>query len=154
MDQCITCELMTRRTNGTSPLWDNIYQSACWTVVHSFNSTLAGWLPVICNRHIAAIDQMTDVEAVDLGRLLRRVSIALRETVGCSKTYVAQFAEAQGHHHVHFHVIPRMADQPVDYIGVNIFKYLGASEAERVSEARMNEVARLVRQHLIALETT
>jgi diadenosine tetraphosphate (Ap4A) HIT family hydrolase len=96
---------------------------------------------------------MTEVEAADLGILLRRVSIALRETVGCTKTYVAQFAEAAGHQHVHFHVVPRMADQPDDHRGPNIFKYLGASDADRLSEARMNEIATVIRRVLIAQET-
>ena len=150
MEHCVTCELIERRAAGKSPLWDDIYHTPYWTVVHSFNTSLPGWLPLICNRHIGAIDEMTAAEAADLGLLLRRVSIALREAVGCTKTYVAQFAEAAGHQHVHFHVVPRMADQPDDHRGPNIFKYLGASEADRVSETRMNEVATVIRRILVA----
>jgi len=101
--------------------------------------------------YIAAIDEMTDAEAVELGLLIRRVSLSLREVVGCEKTYVAQFAEAKEHPHVHFHVMPRMADQPAEYRGPNIFKYLGVPEVDRVSEDRMNKIAAAVRRSLTEL---
>jgi diadenosine tetraphosphate (Ap4A) HIT family hydrolase len=52
-----------------------------------------------------------------------------------------QFAEAEGHNHVHFHVVPRMADQPEEFRSIKIFKLLGVSEKDRVSEDRMNEFA-------------
>jgi diadenosine tetraphosphate (Ap4A) HIT family hydrolase len=41
-----------------------------------------------------------------------RLSRALRAVTGCVKTHVVQFAEAERFSHVHFHVIPRMADLP------------------------------------------
>jgi diadenosine tetraphosphate (Ap4A) HIT family hydrolase len=99
---------------------------------------------------MAAIDEMSDAEAVELGRLLRRVSLALRETTGCVKTYVIQFAEAAEHPHVHFHVVPRMADQPEDRRSMNVFRYLGVTEEERVGEARMNELAAQIQRVLLS----
>jgi len=42
---------------------------------------------------------------------------------------------------VHFHIVPRMADQPEDHRGAKVFAYLGVPEAERVGEERMNEIA-------------
>ena len=92
-------------------------------------------------RHVAAIDELTDEESAELGVLLRRSSVALREVTGCVKTYVMQFAEAEGHNHVHFHIVPRMANQPDDRRSTKIFGYLGVSEEERVAEERMNEIA-------------
>jgi len=153
IQHCFTCELAKRRETGNAPLWDDIYRTQHWYVVHSYNTALAGWLVIICKLHIAGIDEMTEAEAIELGTLLRRVSVALRDVVDCEKTYVAQFAEAQGHHHVHFHVIPRMADQPQERKGPGIFSYLGVSEGERISEARMDEIAAQVRYRLVELET-
>lgn len=129
------------RDRGEAPLWDSIYRTSHWDVVHSYSSALLGWLVVIARRHVAAIDELTDDEAVELGRLLRAVSISLKARTGCLKTYVAQFAEHPDHPHVHFHVIARMSDQPDDNRGPSIFRYLGASEEERVSEAAMNALA-------------
>ncbi len=84
---------------------------------------------------------MTDDEAIELGKLIRQVSIILKDVTGCSKTYVAQFAEAAGHQHVHFHIIPRMVDQPEEAKGAGIFRYLGVPEADRASESAMNQLA-------------
>src|SRR4051794_31241350 len=99
---------------------------------------------------MATIDEMSDAEAVEIGPLIRRASLALKEATGGVKTYVIQFAESADHPHVHFHVVPRMAGQPEDHRGPNVFRYVGVAEEERVGEARMNELAAQVRQILLA----
>ena len=147
--KCQTCELVSRRDAGNAPLWDCIHRTQYWDVVHSFNTALRGWLVLVARRHIEAIDELTEEEAVELGVLLRRVSLALKEVTGCLKTYVIQFAEAAEHPHVHFHVIPRMADQPEDRRSTKIFGYLGVPEEERVSEGTMNLIAVKVRESLL-----
>lgn len=151
MKQCMTCELVSRRNAGDVPLWDCIRRTQFWDVVHSYNTALAGWLVLVARRHVEAIDELTDDEAVELGRLMRQASIALREVTGCIKTYVIQFAEHQDHPHVHFHIVPRMADQPDNRRSVRIFEYLGVPEEERVSEERMNEIAARVRDILLSM---
>ena len=148
-NQCQTCELVARRDRGEAPPWDAIYRSQYWDVVHSFNTSLPGWLVLVARRHIAAVDEMRDEEAVELGRLIQRVSLALKEATGCVKTYVVQFAESPDHPHVHFHIVPRMADQPEDHTGPNVFRYLGAADEERVGEERMNELAAQLRRILL-----
>jgi diadenosine tetraphosphate (Ap4A) HIT family hydrolase len=64
---------------------------------------------VLPRRHVSTLDQLTAGEAADLGPLLRALTPALREVLGCSKTHVALFAEAEGFAHVHFHVMPHAA---------------------------------------------
>ncbi len=103
---------------------------------------------LVVRRHVEAVDKLTNDEATELGLLIQRVSAALREVTGCVKTYVIQFAEAEDHRHVHFHIVPRMADQPEDRKSTKIFGYLGVPEEERVSEDRMNDIAAQVRRHL------
>ena len=147
-NHCKICELIARRDAGLAPLWDSIHRTPFWDVVYSYNTSLPGWLVLVPRRHIEAVDELTDEEAVELGIFLRRVSGALKDVVGCAKTYVMQFAESAGHTHVHFHVVPRMADQPEDRRATNIFGYLNISEDERVNEERMNEIARRVRLFL------
>ncbi len=141
MTTCLTCQLIRARDAGGRPLWDSIYRTAHWDVVHSYNTSLAGWLVLVARRHMAAIAEMNEAEAVELGRLLRLVSIAVQRATNSEKTYVVQFAEAAEHPHVHFHVVPRMADLPAHQRGPAIFRHLGVPEAERVSEARMDEIA-------------
>ena len=143
---CHTCQLIAARDAGDAPLWDSIHRTPFWDVAHAFNTSLPGWLVLVARRHIEAIDELTNEEAAELGVLLRRSSAALRDITGCVKTYVMQFAEAEGHSHVHFHIVPRMTDQPEERRSTKIFGYLGAPEEERVTEERMNEIAVHLRQ--------
>ena len=148
MNACHTCTLTARRDAGAAPLWDNIYRTAHWDVVHSFNTSLPGWLVLVARRHMAAIAELTAAEAAELGDLQRRVSQALHAVTGCAKTYIIQFAEHPDHPHVHFHIVPRMANQPAERRSVNIFSCLGVAETERVSEEDMNEVGAQIREFL------
>jgi len=150
MNECFTCELLSHRDRGQAPLWDNIHRTDYWDVVHSYNTALPGWLVLVIRRHIESLDQMTDAEALELGLLIRKTSVALKEITGCLKTYVIQFAEAKEHPHVHFHIVPRMADQPQNRKSIFIFGYLGVEEEERVSEEEMNEIGRQVRPFLVS----
>ena len=142
---CLTCERMSLRDHDAAPPWDNIYRTPHWDLVHAYNSSLPGWLVLVARRHVEAIDELTEEEAAELGVLLRRASVALREITGCVKTYVAQFAEQAEHPHVHFHVVPRLAAQPDDRRGPRVFGFLGVPDEERVSEEKMNEIAARVR---------
>jgi diadenosine tetraphosphate (Ap4A) HIT family hydrolase len=148
MKTCKTCELIVRRDAGSAPLWDCIHRTQFWDVVHSYNTALPGWLVLVLRRHIEAIDALTDEEAAELGMLLQQTSHALKKVTGCVKTYVMQFAEMAEHPHVHFHVVPRMADQPEERRSTKIFGYLGVPDNERVSEEKMNDIATSVRKIL------
>ncbi len=115
-----------------------------WRVVHSFSSALPGWLVLVPLRHVTALDELTDDELVELGLLQGRVSTALREVVGCVKTYSMLYAEAEGFAHLHVHLVPRMPDQPEDRRGPAVFGYLGERESNWVSADEMDRIAREV----------
>ena len=109
--------------------------------MHSYNTALPGWLVLVVRWCIEAIDELTDDESVELGRLIRRVSIALKQVTGCTKTYAIQFAEAQDHPHVHLHIVPRMETQPENRRSTKIFEYLGVPENERATKVEMNQIS-------------
>lgn len=148
MQGCKTCELISRRDKGNAPLWDEILRTPLWDVVHNYDTSLLGWLVLVVRRHLSAIDEITEEEAVELGVLLRRTSKALKEVVGCEKTYVLQFAEHPQHPHVHFHVIPRMADMPAEFRATGVFGYSSPTQ-ERLDEAEMNALAERLRPLLV-----
>jgi diadenosine tetraphosphate (Ap4A) HIT family hydrolase len=61
--------------------------------------------------------------------------------VGCDKTYVMLFAEAEGFGHLHFHVVPRMESFGPTEIGPQVFTFLGGPENERVPAAEQDDLA-------------
>ena len=149
MSTCRTCELVTRRDAGEAPFWDNIYRTENWDVVHNYNTTLPGWLVLVTRRHIASIAEMTEAEAAELGPLIQKTSSALKEATDCQKTYVIQFAEAPDHPHVHFHIVPRMADMPKEKRSGKVFAYKPKDGEAPISETEMNRIGQIVQSHLI-----
>ncbi|MCY3781571.1 MAG: HIT family protein [Chloroflexi bacterium] len=152
MSACKSCERLANRDRGEAALWDNIYRSAYWDVVHAYNSSYLGWLVLVLRRHAEAIDELTADEAGELGNLLRRVSLALKQQLGCSKTYVMQFAESAEHPHVHFHVVARMPEQAPEDRAYRIFRHLGVPLAQRCGEEELNQLARGLKAYLDTLK--
>ncbi len=140
MTECETCTLVARRDRGEAPAWDSILRTESWDLAHASGSALEGWLVLATRRHVPVVADLSDNEAAELGPLLRRVSRALRDTIGCPKTYVAQFAEHPLHQHVHVHVIPRHANQSPALNSYRIFSLLGGEQPE-VSEGRRDDLA-------------
>jgi diadenosine tetraphosphate (Ap4A) HIT family hydrolase len=123
------------------PPRERVYLGVHWRVAHSYSVALRGWLVVLPIRHVESIGELTAEEAASLGGLLRALSLALVEVTGAVKTYVMQFGEAEGHRHLHFHVVPRRADLPRDRRGPKVMSYLLPGEAAAVPAAEMDRVA-------------
>jgi diadenosine tetraphosphate (Ap4A) HIT family hydrolase len=146
LEGCYSCEQDARF--DLLPVRERVCADDYWRAVHAVDTALPGWLVLIPRRHVTAVADLTDAEAAGLGWWQVRLSRALRAVTGCMKTYVVQFAEAKGFSHVHFHVIPRMADLPADHHGPKVFGLLGPPESQRVSCERMDELARALAGHL------
>ena len=149
VDDCDTCKLIQRRDEGVAEAWDQILRTAHFDVVHSFNTSLPGWLVIVAKPHASTIAELSEAAAIELGQLLRDVSIALTEVTGCAKTYVMQFAESPTHQHVHFHVVPRLIDIPETLKGGQVFVYMSVPEDALLSDDQMNEVSSGVRTALM-----
>lgn len=140
---CYSCE----QQGATTPSPECIVATAHWRVAHAFNSTLEGWLVVLPHRHVRSLADLTAEEAGELGPLLWRASRALTDELGCEKTYVMQFSEAEGFSHLHFHVVPRAGDLAEDRRGARCFGFLSDSEAEWLDPVRTSDLAvRLARR--------
>ncbi|WP_018654770.1 HIT family protein [Actinomadura flavalba] len=120
-----------------------------WRVAHAFGTSLPGWLVLVPKRHVTAVADLTDAEAAGLGTWQVRLSRALHDATGCAKTYVAQFAEADGFAHVHFHVVPRAAALPAERTGPGVFAYL--RDGVEVPARERDEIVRRLRRGLGAL---
>lgn len=152
MAPCKSCQLMLRRDEGAAPPWDSIYRGQYWDLAHAYNTSLLGWLVLIARRHIEALHELTPAEAAELGALLRDVSLALKQSAGCQKTYIMQFAESEEHPHVHFHMVPRMPDQAPEDLAFRVMRRLGVPLSDRCDEAEMNRLALALREQLEATQ--
>jgi len=85
MNECRTCELVERRNAGDAPPWDCVARTPASDVVHAFGTSVEGWIVLVVRRHIASVAELTDDEALELGPLIKAVSVALNEIVGLSR---------------------------------------------------------------------
>ncbi|MEV5824449.1 HIT family protein [Spirillospora sp. NPDC052242] len=143
---CLTCNNTAQRF--ALPPREHVASDDHWRVAHAFGTGTPGWLVLAPLRHVTAIADLTDAEAALLGTWQVRLSRALHAVTGCAKTYVAQFAEAEGHAHVHFHVIPRMPDHPDELRGPRVFGRLGRPDADDLTPAHRDELAVRIRREL------
>jgi diadenosine tetraphosphate (Ap4A) HIT family hydrolase len=130
------------------PSRERIVQTQHWRVAHAFNTGLPGWLVLLPTVHITALTELPDAAAAELGPMLQGLSKALQSVVGCVKTYVIMLAEAEGFTHVHFHVIPRRADQPDELRGPRIFAMLGLPPEQCVPDDEMNRLGDAIREQM------
>jgi len=134
---CLSC---INNARVDLPPRELVHRGSTWRVAHAFGTALAGWMVVLPRRHVIALDELTPAEAADLGPLLTDLTSALRQVVGCDKTYVALFAEAEGFQHIHFHVIPRHPDLDAGFRGPRVFGLLGGDPAGYVPDGVMDQI--------------
>jgi diadenosine tetraphosphate (Ap4A) HIT family hydrolase len=134
------------------PPRERILRTDHWRVVHSFETGLPGWLVLLPVRHVTSLAELGPAEAAELGPLIVDLSTALVAELGCSKTYVMQFAEAPGFAHVHFHVVPRMPDLPAELRGPRIFGALtGTITADPAAAPAQDRLARALTARLATI---
>jgi diadenosine tetraphosphate (Ap4A) HIT family hydrolase len=141
VSECRICEL--NATIAAQPSAERAHMEQHWRVAHAW-SALPGWLIVTPLRHVTTLADLTAEEAATLGPLLADTSAALTEVVGCDRTYVVLFAEQEGFGHVHFHVVPRMADLPPEHRSVNVFHYLSQPEESWVPARERDRLAQAI----------
>ena len=147
-DGCYTCAQEAEA--GTLPPREFIAADDQWRVAHALGTALEGWLVLVPRRHITSVSELNEAEARSLGTWQVRVSRALHQVTGCQKTYIAQFAEAEGFAHVHFHVIPRPPGLAEELRGPGIFQMMLADEHVPVTEQRRDQIARELSGYLAA----
>lgn len=133
--ECYTC---AHEALDQLPPREHIWRVPGWRVAHSFTTSLPGWVVAVPTRHVESFEELTKEEASVLGELLRDLTSALKSVTGCQKTYVILLAEAEGFTHLHFHVVPRMDDLPLDRRGTGIFAYL---KEEPLTNDERDEIA-------------
>ena len=106
-----------------------IHEGRYWVVDHAYPTRLPGWLVLVLKRHAEALHDLSAEEMTEMGDLIRRSCLVLREVTGCQKEYVSLYAEAPHFAHLHVHIIPRSADLPDNLRGPRVFGLLSAESA-------------------------
>jgi diadenosine tetraphosphate (Ap4A) HIT family hydrolase len=133
---CYSC---ARNAEAEFPPRERIYNDGLWRVAHAFNAARLGWLVLILRRHASSLSELTNAEAVALGRLLPAASRALEAELGVAKAYVMFLAELERFEHVHVHVVAR-PDAP-ELRGTAVFELLKRPAAEWVPDVEMDAFA-------------
>jgi diadenosine tetraphosphate (Ap4A) HIT family hydrolase len=142
---CMTCRSLAGEvvlTNGPRLELDDH-----WRVEHCHPVAVPGWLVLVLRRHARSLHELTNEESMALGRWLGVLPKALHHATGSELEYVMQFAEGDGFHHVHFHVVARGPEWNPDWKGPGVFGAFGVDEpvgAVHVTDV-MNAVGAFIR---------
>ncbi len=98
-----------------------------------------GWCFVESLRHAPDLADLTDAEAEAIGRLVARLSRALKEELGAEHVYA--FVLGDRVPHLHIHVIVRHPGAPKEYWGVRVDEWPEAPTGDEAQIAAL--VARL-----------
>ena len=143
--ECQTCAIGEAEAHTPR---GSIVTTTHWRAVHAFNTSLPGWLVLVAREHVTALDALDAEGHAELGTLLGQLSQALRTLTGCEKTYVMQFSETPGHHHLHVHLVPRMPDQPEDRRGTKVFGYVDVPEDQQIPAGERDRIGLAIRSTL------
>jgi diadenosine tetraphosphate (Ap4A) HIT family hydrolase len=145
-DDCLTCAAGEGRVQLS--LVPSLAVTEHWRVEQGHPSRVQGWLVVVLRRHAAALHDLTTEEWAELATVLAAACQAHRDVVAAEKEYVMQFAEAEGHQHVHFHVVPRLPEWPPELSGPRAMEALGASAADPLTLEEVGPTLEALRQAL------
>jgi histidine triad (HIT) family protein len=113
MADCIFCKIAA----GVIPS-ERIYEDGLVFAFMDINPVAKGHVLVIPKRHSTDVAAMTDDEIAAVARALRRIAPAARAAVhaeGFNILNNAGHVAGQAVDHVHFHIIPRSADDGRGY---------------------------------------
>lgn len=102
-----------------------------------------GYVMIDIKRHVPGLAELHDDESAAVGRMLSRVSQALKACVGAEHLY--SFVLGDHVSHLHMHLIPRYPDTPSSYWG---FRISGWPEAPRGGADQIEEVCSRIRKYL------
>jgi len=111
---------------------------------HMFDAsepTYLGYLAVQTRRHVHHWADLTEAEAAAVGRMITRLSRALKDCVGAEQTYAVYYAEIVPHFHVL--VTARYPDTPQQFWRGNIYDWPSAPRGGAAEVAGLCEQLRI-----------
>ena len=129
--ECLTC-LNLRGERRISPgLF--IHTGTHWVVDHAYPTSHLGWLVILPKRHIEALHELSREEFLELSEIEYRLVQTMHADGLVEKEYLMCFAEGEGFHHIHLHLVSKPADLPGELKGPRIFTLLDVDEEHAVA---------------------
>lgn len=136
MERCDVCA--TLRDHAA---WSDVrvHEDALVVLAHvppsSVNATngYPGHLLLVPRRHVESPGAVSDEEAERIGLWLARGTQLLETISGAEHVYLARLGD--GWRHLHYHLIPRYADTPDQYHGLNVRDWKGVERCSRPEAA-------------------
>jgi diadenosine tetraphosphate (Ap4A) HIT family hydrolase len=132
---CRSCQAIRGEISLTNV--PRIHEGRYWILEHVHPSSVKGWIVIVLKRHCGALHELETAEFLEFQQLLQATSHALHQVLGTEKEYVMQFAEGEGFHHVHFHVIARLPQWPDKFKGPRVFRAMDPEYGEPLSAAQL-----------------
>lgn len=147
IEGCLACDLLAGRVELPGGL---IHRTDFWVVEHCLGPFPVGTLVIKPLRHVLLYADLTEVEAVEYGPLLRDVARTVREITAADQIYVCLWSHKDWvPGHIHFVVQPVWNQQgeqfaaPGPYLQVEMF-----ARDQRPSQEEIDYVAKQARQRL------
>jgi galactose-1-phosphate uridylyltransferase len=84
-------------------------------------------------RHIEALHELTKEEFQELAEIEYKLVQVMHTDPSVQKEYLMCFAEGEGFHHVHIHVVPKPVDLPAHLKGPRVFALLTVDEENAIA---------------------
>lgn len=89
----------------------SFYEGAKASAIITYKPAVPGHVLIIPNRHVERFDQLTSEELVEMGEIIQKVDLAVRNLFGNTGYLLLQKNGAEAGQtvpHVHFHYLPRV----------------------------------------------
>ncbi len=114
VEGCRACDLTAGRLELPG---GRIHETAHWVVEHCVGPLGLGTLLVKPRRHVTSVGELSDVEAEEMGQLLKRTADVVEELMQPEQVYVGLWSHAgRQRRHVHFVVQPATT-RDIDSLG-------------------------------------
>ena len=135
-EPCVFCRI----ANECSPA-SSVYEDNCVMAFLDNRPASDGHTLVIPKKHFETIYDIPGEEIAHLFKVVKRVAVAVRETLSPEGLSIIQRnGKAAGQHilHLHVHVIPRHNSQ----------KLLRMEEIQEVDRDKLDKIAEAIKQHI------
>lgn len=123
------------------------YEDDLVVALYTHKPVMPGHSLVIPKRHVEHFDKLTDEELVHMGRVLKKVDLAMKKVFGTSASLLLQkngVEVGQTVPHLHFHYIPRKEGDN-STIGFFIKMYI-ANASSPIPSQEMEEIVEKLKQ--------